>query len=353
VWTDFNSDGKIDLIIVGEFMPVSFYKNNGSSFEKITSGIDNYKGWFNSITGGDYDNDGDTDYLVGNLGLNNYYNASFTQPVTVCAKDFDNNGSVDAILSCYVRAEDGTMKSYPVHFWDDLNSQSPKFRRKFSQYKDFAKVSTDQFFTPEELKESITMEANYMATSYVENIGSGKFKMHQLPILVQVAPVNGMIPFDVNDDGNLDVLMVGNDYGNEPTVGQNDAFTGLVLLGDGKGNFNVISSVKSGFNVHGDAKGLARLAGVQGELFIATQNRDSIKVFTPSLPERRFEFRPEPDDSWAELSYTDGRKQKVEFYFGSGYLSQSTRRLRISRNVKEIVVYDYKGKSRKIVPTGI
>ncbi len=353
LWTDFDNDGKLDLIIVGEFMSVSFYKNNGSSFKKIISGIDNYKGWFNSIVGGDYDNDGDTDYLVGNLGLNNYYNASLKQPITVCAKDFDGNGSVDAILSCYVKAEDGTMKSYPVHFWDDLNSQSPKFRRKFSQYKDFAKVTTDQFFTAEELKESVTLEANYMATSYIENLGSGKFNIQQLPVLVQVAPVNGMTPSDVNNDGNLDVLMVGNDYGNEPTVGQYDAFTGLVLLGNGQGDFEVVTSLKSGFCVNGDAKGLAKLSGTQGDLFIASQNRDSLKVFAPIVSETGFKFKPEPLDSWAELIYSDGRKQKVEFYYGSGYLSQSTRTIRTSGNVKEIIVYDSKGKSRKIVPSGI
>jgi hypothetical protein len=353
LWTDFDNDEKVDLVVVGEFMSVSFYKNTGKGFEKIASGIDNYKGWFNSIVGGDYDNDGDTDYVVGNLGLNNYYNASFTQPVTVCAKDFDNNGSIDAIISCYVRAEDGTMKSYPVHFWDDLNSQSPTFRRKFTQYKEFAQVTTDKFFTPEELKGAIILEANYMATSYIENLGSGKFKILPLPILAQVAPVNGMVPCDIDDDGNLDVLLIGNDYGNEPTTGQNDAFTGLVLKGNGTGKFDAIPSVKSGFFVNGDAKGLARISGLDRDLYVATQNRDSLKVFTSSITKKRMQFRPDPLDAWAELIYTNGKKQKVEFYYGSGYLSQSTRTIFVSENVKEVIVYDSKGNKRKVIPSGI
>ncbi len=348
LWTDFDDDGRVDLVVVGEFMAVTFYRNQGSSLEKIVTDIDNYKGWFNSIVGGDYDSDGDTDYLVGNLGLNNYYNASFSQPVSIRVKDFDNNGSVDAILSSYARAEDGTMKSYPVHFWDDLNSQSPKFRRKFTKYKDFASVATEQFFTPEELKESVTLDANYMATSYVENLGESKFKMHQLPILVQVAPVNGMVPCDINEDGNLDVLMVGNDYGYEPTVGQYDAFTGLVLLGDGKGNFRVISSAKSGFLVNGDAKALARISGVDGDLFIATQNRDSVKVFMKSKVEKLNVLNPEPLDSYAEFLFTDGKKQKIEFYYGSGYLSQSTRSVRIPEQIKEIIVFNSTGNFRKV-----
>lgn len=348
LWTDFDNDGKIDLVLVGEFMSVSFYKNIGSKFEKIESGIDNYKGWFNSITGGDFDNDGDTDYFVGNLGLNNYYNTSFDQPVTVCAKDFDGNGSTDAIISCYVRAEDGTMKSYPVHFWDDMNSQSPKFRKKFTKYQDFAKVTTDQFFTSEELQGAITLEANYMSTSYVENLGNGKFKIHQLPILVQVAPVNGIIPYDINNDGNLDVFMVGNDYGNEPTVGQDDAFTGLVLLGDGKGSFEVKSSASSGFSVTGDAKSLARIAGVNGDLFVATQNRDSLKVFGSTGSEILEELVPQALDTRAEFSFEDGRKQKIEFYYGSGYLSQSTRRARVPKGVKKIIIYDSKGDIRNV-----
>ncbi len=348
LWTDFDNDGKVDIILVGEFMQVCFYKNTGGKFERIQSGIDNYKGWFNSITGGDFDNDGDTDYVVGNLGLNNHYNASFDQPITVCAKDFDGNGSIDAVISCYIKAEDGTMKSYPVHFWDDLNSQSPKFRRKFAKYKDFALVTTDQFFTPEELKESLTLEANYLATSYVENLGSGKFKMHKLPMMVQVAPVNGMVTDDINRDGYLDVFMVGNDFGNEPTVGQNDAFTGLVLLGNGRGAFDVIQSSKSGFLVQGDAKGLARVSTGNGDLFIATQNRDSLKVFIKNNVEDLAEFIPEPLDSYAEFIFSDGARQKIEFYYGSGYLSQSSRRVRIPKGVKEVIVFDYAGKKRII-----
>ncbi len=133
-------------------------------------------------------------------------------------------------------------------------------------------------------------------------------------------------------------------------AGRYDAFTGLVLAGDGKGSFKVIPSAHSGFYVGGDAKGLSRLSGAKGDLFIATQNRDSIKVFSKAKQDNRLEIRPGPLEYKADLLYNDGRKERIEFYYGSGYLSQSTRRVRIPKGVKEIILSDYKGRTRKITP---
>lgn len=349
IWSDFDNDGKVDLVVVGEFMAVTFFRNINDRFEKIgDTGIDRHTGWFNSVAGGDFDNDGDVDYVAGNLGLNNYYCVSYNQPLEICAKDFDGNGSMDAVLSCYTKAEDGTMKSYPAHFWEDLNSQSPQFRQQFNYYREFAQTTTDQLFSPEDVKDALKLSANYMATSYIENKGDGKFSITPLPVLAQVAPVNGIVVDDVDMDGNLDILMIGNDYGNEVTAGQYDAFTGLVLKGDGSGKFEVVPSVKSGFFVNGDAKGLVRLFRKNGDLYIATQNRDSIKVFSRIYESGHYTIEPEPLDQWAELTYHDGKKKKVEFYYGSGYLSQSTRATRIPENVNEVVVYNSRGESRKL-----
>lgn len=349
-WSDVDNDGKTDLLVVGEFMPVTIFKNLGNSFQKLSStGIENYKGWFNSIVGGDFDNDGDIDYVAGNLGLNNYYNVSVSQPLTLCAKDFDNNGSVDAILSCYSKSEDGTMKSFPAHFWDDLNSQSPKFRKKFESYRQFANETTDQFFSPDDLKDALKLDANYMATAYIQNNGGGKFSIKALPVAVQVAPVNGMIAEDVDRDGNLDLLMVGNDYSNEPTAGQYDAFTGLYLRGDGHGNFQVVPSVKSGFLVNGDAKGLAKINAGEQVLYIATQNNDSLKVFsTPQIKPIQRSVVLNPLDSWAELVYEDGKKVRVEFYYGCGYLSQSARIFSVPAGLRSVTVHDFTGKERDV-----
>jgi len=203
----------------------------------------------------------------------------------------------------------------------------------------------------EEVKGAYKLQANHFETSYIENIGNGKFKLKALPQIVQVSPVNGMITDDVNADGNLDVIMVGNDFGNEVFFGRYDAFTGLILLGDGKGSFEVMPSAKSGFIVNGDAKGLSKLSRANSDLFIATQNRDSLKVFTKMIDDKNTtEFQPKAFDTSMELAYGDGKKQRIEFYYGNGFLSQSTRKYRIRKGVKEVTVSDSKGQVRKISP---
>lgn len=349
LWTDFDNDGKVDLIVTGEFMPLTAYRNEGAKLTKLNdSGLEQRSGWWNSISTGDFDKDGDMDYIAGNLGLNNYYKASTATPLKVYAKDFDGNNSVDAVLTCYLRSEEGEMKEYPVHFWDELNSQSPKFRRKFNYYKRYGRATIDQVLTGEELKDALIMETNYTASSYIENLGGGKFAVTPLPMIAQIAPVNGIVTADVNDDGNLDVLMTGNDYGNEVFTGRHDAFTGLILMGNGAGKFTPVSPIEGGFIVPRDGKALARLSSAKGELFIATQNQDTARVYAYVKQPAAKEFSPEPYDAWAVLIYGDGAKQKVEFYYGAGYLAQSTRRIRVPQAVRQIVVHDTKGNTRTV-----
>jgi len=353
IWTDYNNDGKVDLVVVGEFMPVTIFKNMGNKFEKLSvTGLDDFKGWFNSISQGDFDKDGDVDFVVGNLGLNNNYNVSLKRPAIVHAKDFDGNGSIDAVLSCYTRADDGSMKLFPVHFWEDLNTQSPFFRKKFDFYKEYASTTTESFFSPTDLQNATILEATSLHSAYVENKGDGSFVVKPFDNLVQTAPVNGLIVDDFNDDSILDILMVGNDYSYEPNAGQFDAFTGLFLSGTGDGNFNIHESRKSGFFVNGDAKALVRLSGKDKDFIIASQNRDSLKVFTPINVKRAFVIKPQPLDAWAILKFADGKKQKIEFYYGAGYLSQSTRNVNVPKGVIEIEIFNSKGESRKIVPDG-
>jgi enediyne biosynthesis protein E4 len=339
------------LIVVGEFMSITLYKNTGSALSRVEeSGLENYSGWWNSIAGADFDKDGDTDYIVGNLGLNNYYNISDKQPLRVYAKDFDANESVDAILSCYFKSEEGNMREYPVHFWDELNSQSPKFRNQFSSYKQYGATTMDKLLKPCDTTGMLVLKVNYSQTSYVENKGNGKFLLKPLPKMAQVSPINGMAITDLNSDGNLDVMMTGNDYGNEVFSGRYDACTGLVLLGDGNGEFKVISSAQSGFKVNGDGKAMGKLKSALGiELLIATQNLDSLRIFISSHDQgNQRSFQPSKLDTWAELDHENGKKERVEFYYGSGYLSQSTRSLVIPRTVTKLIVHDFKGNQRSI-----
>jgi hypothetical protein len=329
LWSDFDNDGKVDLVVTGEWMPVTFFRNTGTSLVTVTSsGIDDHLGWWNSLTGGDFDNDGDIDYIAGNLGLNTNYKASPEQPVTILAKDLDNNGSFDAMVFCYLKAEDGSMQPFPMATKEDLASQVISTRKKFPTYKSYGLATMDEVWTRKEREDALMLQANDMASAYIQNLGNGKFSIKQLPIDAQRAPVYGMMSEDFDNDGNLDVLMVGNDYGMEPYSGRHDAFTGMCLKGDGKGDFKSISIAESGFLVKGDAKGLARIHTARNEdLFIATQNQDSLLVFAkhtsgPSGTTKWIQLNP--GDLAAEVTFKDGRKRKIEFHYGSTYLSQSS-----------------------------
>lgn len=357
LWTDFNNDGKPDLVVAGEFMAVRFFENTGDKLRPLqNSGIEDQLGWWNSLAGADFDNDGDIDYVVGNLGINNNYQVKHDQPLKIFAKDFDGNGSIDPVLACYQRVSmNGDARAlYPIHFWDEINSQSPKFRNKYNRYEHYSLATIDQLLAPEDLNGALMLEANNMSSSLIENLGNGKFAMRPLPLAAQVAPVNGMQTTDVNGDGNVDLILVGNDYGNEVFAGRYDALTGLVLLGDGRNNFTPVSSAQSGFYTPGDAKALVSVFTAGGtELWLASQNRGDLKVHeSMKLPNDEI-ITLQAGELYGELTFTDGRKQRIEFYYGSGFMSQSTRQFRISSNVKELALYSAKGLTRKLSPVKI
>jgi hypothetical protein len=356
IWTDYDNNGTTDLITVGEFMAITIYKNAGSVLTKLeNSGVEKYSGWWNSITGADFDKDGDTDYIVGNLGLNNAYNISIGEPLRVYAKDFDNNGSIDAILSCYFKSNTGEMVEYPVHSLDMLSGQIPNLKNQFPSYSKYGETTMKQLLSMYNSDNLLLLEANYPLTSYMENLGNGKFVLKALPQVTQYAPVNGLQTDDVNNDGNLDLILVGNDFGNEIISGRYDALNGAVLFGDGKGEFSSLSTMESGFLVPGDAKALARLNGKANDMFIATQNKDSLMIYVKSMktdPEFRV-YKPLPSDSWAELVYKNGQIEKVEFYFGAGYLTQSTRTVSIPDNVTKLIIHGFDGKIRNVDPESL
>jgi hypothetical protein len=331
-------------------MPVTFFVSDGNRLTMLKdTGIEHQSGWWNSLAAADFDNDGDIDYVAGNLGWNNAFQVSADHPVVCMAKDFDANGSIDPVIACYVResVDSKVRKLYPVHFWDELNSQSPKFRKKFARYKQFSKVVLDDLFTDEESKDAIMLKANNMSTSYIENIGAGKFKMSDLPVETQVAPVNGIVTGDFNDDGNIDVIMTGNNYGNEVFIGRYDAFIGLLLEGKGDGSFRVVPALESGFVVDGDAKALARLSAPGEEIYIATQNKGPLRAFTVAGSTGTY-YRPESGDRWAEIELPSGKKQRMEFYKGSGYLSQPGSAVHFPSNAT-VTIHRAKNETKRIV----
>lgn len=280
-WVDVDTDGLVDLVVVGELMPITIFKNRGESFQILKdTGLEGFSGWWESIATEDFDNDGDMDFVVGNLGSNNFYQPSKEKPVTLLAKDFDNNGAVDPIMFAYIKEDRENYRSFPVNFWGDLYGQSPLFRSKYNFYKDYAKATEKDLLSSEEMKGTKKLIGNYDRSSYITNLGNGKFKISQLPNSAQIAPINDMEVLDFNGDNFLDLLLVGNDYGNETFIGRYDAFNGLLLQGNGKGEFKSIGTAESGFMVKGDAKSMCKVkSALGGWLYIVSQNKDRLLIF--------------------------------------------------------------------------
>ncbi len=349
LWTDFDSDGRVDLLVAGEWMPLTFYKNTHGIFKNVTAatGLSGNTGWWNSLAAGDFDNDGDTDYIAGNLGLNSRFKASVKEPIEVHAKDFDNNGSIDPIMSFYLEG-----KKYPVPGRDEMVDQIVTTRRDFPTYESYASKSFDEIYPPEKLKGTYAVKAENFKTSYIQNVGKGKFRIKALPVQAQLAPVFGIGVQDYNQDGNLDVVLTGNSYATEVLTGAYDAFIGLYLQGNGKGGFTPAPVTKSGFMVDGNAKGLGEIILKDGRLLtLVAQNNHNLKAFVVNKPVATAAAKIialQPYDAYAIEHLTNGQKRKCEFYYGSGYLSQSSRKLVISNRVKSVQIVDYRGKKRTV-----
>jgi hypothetical protein len=349
IWSDVDLDGQVDLVIVGELMAVTVFKNNNGTFSKLeNTGLENKFGWWNSIASGDFDQDGDVDFVVGNLGANNPQKPSTDRPVKVYAKDFDNNGSVDPVTFAYYKGKDGEYNSFPSHFWGDLYGQSTLFRRKYERYKTYALSTEQDLLTQEEKKDALILTGNYDQSAFIENLGGGKFAIKALPRIAQIGPVNGLVASDFDHDGFLDVALIGNDYGNEIFIGKLDAQIGLILKGDGNGGFIPLRVGESGFLVPGDGKALVTLASVQGShLLIASQNRGELKVFQSEKSAER-SIEPGFDILAVVFDLGNGKTQRVEVTLGKGFLSQPSREILIPSGTKGIKMIDYKGNVKEI-----
>lgn len=351
LFTDFDNDGWIDLILTGEWMPVTFLKNEKGIYKNVTAstGVEMQVGWWNSIVSGDFDNDGDMDYIIGNLGANSYYKASDQYPAVMYANDFDKNGSYDAFPGLYIPISqvDTTRKLFPAQTREDAVKQMIGMRSKYQNFKSFAAASLDQLFTPEQMKGAQILKANYFNSSYLQNNGNGKFTMTALPLAAQVSTLNGMLVDDFNGDGNLDIAINGNDFGTEVSVGRYDALNGLIMLGDGKGGFAPQSILQSGLFIPGNGKALVKLRNANGEyLMAASQNKGPLKIFKSKLSQTAIKILP--NDVAAMINYTNGKTRKEEFYYGQSFLSQSGRFVTKNETVHSITIIDNKGNKRTL-----
>jgi hypothetical protein len=343
LWTDFDGDGHVDLLVAGEWMPLSFFRNTGKAFENVTgtTGLSHTTGWWNSLAGADFDHDGDVDYVAGNLGLNNKYNASPGQPLCVYAKDYDGNGRLDPIMCHYIGGE-----QRPSHPRDALIGQIVGMRGRFKTYADYGKATYETMFTEEERKDAFVVRSERFSNSYLENLGGGKFVIHDLPMPVQVAPLYGLLVDDYDGDGHLDVLLAGNSYASETLTGWYDAGVGQYLRGDGKGHFAPVPVTRSGFFADKDAKGMAQLVTRDGNrVVLVANNNDTLQAYTTRLATPMVSIEPTTLEHKARITHANGQTEWRELYYGSGYLSGSSRRLVLPAGAA-VTLFDYAGRSR-------
>ena len=274
VWYDINHDKKMDLILVGEWMPIMAMVNvNGKLENKTTSYFDKeYSGWWNKLLLTDLNGDGFQDLVIGNMGLNSQAKASDKEPADMYYKDFDNNGSVDPILCFYIQH-----KTYPYVTRDELLEQMSIMRTRFTDYQSYSNTTLDEVFTSDELKNAKHLQANDLTTSYFEGSADGKFHKKDLPLQAQFSPVFTINALDYNNDGNMDLILCGNMNQARIRFGKYDANFGMLLKGDGKGHFNYVTQQESGFHIRGDVR---TVLSIKNNLLFGI-NQQPIKVYQP------------------------------------------------------------------------
>ncbi|GHA25684.1 hypothetical protein GCM10007103_03670 [Salinimicrobium marinum] len=277
---DIDEDGWKDIVVVGEWMPIRVFKNSEMGFTEISEelGLADTAGWWWSIKAGDFDNDGDMDFLVGNLGRNYKYTANEDETFDIYFNDFDENQKQDIVLSYY---NDG--EKFPLRGRECSSQQMPGIKNKFPDYQSFSTATLEDVYTEKELENSLHYQVKSFASVYLENKG-GKFVRHELPSGAQISSINQILVDDYDKDGKLDALIAGNLFWSEVETTRNDAGYGMFLKGDGKGNFQETSPVNTGFFVPGDVKDMLSLKFRNKEIFVAVKNDDLLQ-FVEVKPE--------------------------------------------------------------------
>ncbi len=340
IWTDINNDNSTDLILVGEFTPITILQNNGKTLQKQQTNIDKELGWWNSISGADMDNDGDIDYVVGNFGTNSFLQASNTYPVIAWGNDFDNNESYNTIIGSYnIAAVKGKFELFPVASRDEFIKEMSILKGKFPNYKSYATTPLQNIFNNTVMKQTLQLQANNFNTCWLENKGDFNFALHALPMQMQWAPIYGLLLQDVDGDGNIDILSVGNEFGMNPYLGKIDAYQGLLCKGNGKGGFAAMSIAESGFYVPGSGKSLAQLFVGNKPILIAGQNKAVTKCFEYANANTSKPLAVKHNSRYAIVTYKNGVSRREEFYYGNSFQSQSSRRLLLHSTIASVTIF--------------
>ncbi len=276
VWIDYDKDNDDDLVIVGEWMPITFFENEEGNFKKVVNdnnGLHNSNGWWWSIAAGDFDKDGDVDFIGGNMGYNYKFKASQAEPLVAFVKDFDNDQLLDLAMGYY---QDG--KLYPVIDRGYAVMQNRKLGNKISTNDQYANSTLYDIYVKDTLEKSSRYVIESLATSYIENQGNAQFLIKPFENRVQISNVNSIITKDVDNDGNLDLILGGNLYPMDVRIVRNDGSIGLWMKGDGDGNFKTMTYLESGLDISGDVRNV-KLIDIQGvPHLIAAKNNDFVQL---------------------------------------------------------------------------
>ena len=274
-WSDYDGDGDLDLIVVGEWMPVTILENRNGNFvkKKLSKTLEHTTGWWFSIKAADLDGDGDEDYILGNLGLNYKYKASPDEPFTINYADFDLNGKNDIVMSYY-----NFGVQYPLKDLAYSSQQIPELARKFPTFHEFASHNLKEIYGEDLLNQSLEYKAEMFQSICLENLGNGEFAIHELPIQAQVSSINGIIVEDVDKDGIKDLIIAGNMYGSEIETPRNDAGVGLFLKGKGDCSFQAVPMCESGLSLPYDVKDLKKIKLKGGTGILAGVNDGPVRI---------------------------------------------------------------------------
>lgn len=281
VWADVDGDGKDELIIAGDWMPIRVFKADGGKMKEVTSslGLGGDHGMWKSLAVADVDGDGDMDIIAGNMGSNNPYHVSAETPLELFAKDLKGNGRIDPLL-CYYIPDDAGKKTLQLGLnLDQLARQIPSFKKRFLRNTDFASTDLGGLFPDDVLKDAIKLRCNELHSCWFENLGGGKFRKHILPLEAQFAPVNAIVAHDLDGDGKPDLLLAGNEYQAEVMYGRYDASYGLFLKGEGAGEFRALTNVGDGIFIKGDVKDMKLIKNSRGDdLILVGINNERMEI---------------------------------------------------------------------------
>ena len=272
VWIDLNEDNFLDAIVVGYWMPIKVFMNDGKklTLQKNTQ-LQKTNGLWNSIKANDFDKDGDIDFIVGNWGLNTRLKATSDEPITLYSNDFDDNGTIDPVITYFYQKQETPFASK-----DELVKQIPFLNKKFLSYKDFAEASFTELLPKDKINGAFKKQVFELGSSYFENQGDNTFKKHQLPFMAQISSVNDIAVDDFNNDGYTDVLLVGNNYNINTQLGKLDASHGLILLNNKKGFF--YESLDQDFDISGEARNIDKLS-INNEMFYVISINNDVPIF--------------------------------------------------------------------------